>query len=103
MLISEANPENFAKSYWFSATGNSIYPVHHENSFANEIGLLVLTALFVFGGAMIHGFAFALIVGVLIGTYSSIFVASTATLSLGVTRDDLMPVEKEGSNLDHIP
>ena len=65
--------------------------------------LLVLTALFYFGGAMIHGFAFALIVGVLIGTYSSIFVASTATLSLGVTRDDLMPVEKEGSNLDHIP
>jgi preprotein translocase subunit SecF len=65
--------------------------------------LLVLSALFIFGGAMIHGFAFALIVGVLIGTYSSIFVASTATLSLGVTREDLMPVEKEGSNLDHIP
>lgn len=65
--------------------------------------LLVLTALYLFGGAMIHGFAFALIVGILIGTYSSIFVASTATLSLGVTREDLMPVEKEGSNLDHIP
>ena len=65
--------------------------------------LLVLIALFYFGGAMIHGFAFALIVGVLIGTYSSIFVASTATLTLGVSREDLMPVEKEGSNLDHIP
>ena len=65
--------------------------------------LLVLIALFYFGGAMIHGFAFALIVGILIGTYSSIFVASTATLSLGVSREDLMPVEKEGSNLDHIP
>lgn len=65
--------------------------------------VLVLVALFVIGGAMIHGFAFALIVGVVIGTYSSIFVASTATLSLGVTREDLMPVEKEGANLDHIP
>jgi preprotein translocase subunit SecF len=65
--------------------------------------ILVLVALFVIGGAMIHGFAFALIVGVIIGTYSSIFVASTATLSLGVTREDLMPVEKEGANLDHIP
>lgn len=65
--------------------------------------LLVLFALFFLGGAMIHGFAFALIVGVLIGTYSSIFVASTATLALGVTREDLMPVEKEGANLDHIP
>ena len=65
--------------------------------------LLVLLALFFIGGAMIHGFAFALIVGVLIGTYSSIFVASTATLNLGISRDDLMPVEKEGVNLDHIP
>jgi len=65
--------------------------------------LLVLTALFIFGGAMIHGFAFALIVGVVIGTYSSIFVASTATLTLGISREDLMPVEKEGVNLDHIP
>ena len=65
--------------------------------------LMVLFALFFLGGTMIHGFAFALIVGVMIGTYSSIFVASTATLTLGVTREDLMPVEKEGSNLDHIP
>ncbi len=65
--------------------------------------LLVLAALFFLGGKMIHGFAFALIVGVAIGTYSSIFVASTATLSLGVSREDLMPVEKEGANLDHIP
>lgn len=65
--------------------------------------LMVLSALFIFGGAMIHGFAFALIVGVVIGTYSSIFVASTATLSLGVSREDLLAVEKEGVNLDHIP
>lgn len=65
--------------------------------------LLVLLALFFIGGAMIHGFAFALIVGIVIGTYSSIFVASTATLSLGITREDLMPVEREGANLDHIP
>ncbi|MBL4660976.1 MAG: protein translocase subunit SecF [Alcanivoracaceae bacterium] len=65
--------------------------------------LLVLFALFFIGGSMIHGFAFALIVGVIIGTYSSIFVASTATLSLGISREDLMQVEKEGVNLDHIP
>ena len=65
--------------------------------------LLVLMALFFIGGAMIHGFAFALIIGVIIGTYSSIFVASTATLFLGISREDLMTVEKEGANLDHIP
>lgn len=65
--------------------------------------LLVLVALFIFGGEIIRSFSLALIVGVLIGTYSSIYVASSATLMLGVTRQDLMPVEKEGENLDHIP
>jgi len=65
--------------------------------------LLVLLALFIFGGDLIHGFAFALLVGVIIGTYSSIFVATTTTLALGISREDLIPVEKEGANLDHIP
>ena len=59
--------------------------------------LLVLIALFVFGGELIHGFATALIVGVIIGTYSSIYVASTTTVKLGVSKQDLMPVEKEGA------
>ena len=65
--------------------------------------LLVLLALFIFGGKIIHGFALALIIGVIVGTYSSIFVASTAVLSLGITKEDMMPVEKEGADLDHIP
>jgi len=47
------------------------------------------------GGEIIHGFAFALLVGVLVGTYSSIYVASTAALMLGVSKEDLMPVQKE--------
>ena len=59
--------------------------------------LLVLIALFVLGGELIHGFATALIIGVLIGTYSSIYVASTCTLWLGVQKADLMPVQKEGA------
>ena len=58
--------------------------------------LLVLIALFVLGGEIIHGFALALIIGVVIGTYSTIYVASTAALLLGLSRADLMPVEKEG-------
>ena len=65
--------------------------------------LLVLIALFIFGGEIIHGFATALIVGVLIGTYSSIFVASTTTLALGVSKQDLMPVAKEGAEADARP
>ena len=58
--------------------------------------LLVLIALFVLGGELIHGFATALIVGVIIGTYSSIYVASVSALALGVSRTDLLPVKKEG-------
>lgn len=61
--------------------------------------LLVLISLFVFGGEIIHTFALALILGIVVGTYSSIYIASTATLALGVTKADLMPVvaeEKEG-------
>ena len=61
--------------------------------------LLVLIALFVFGGEIIHGFALALIIGIVIGTYSSIYVASTAVLMLGVSRVDLMPVKKEGADI----
>ena len=65
--------------------------------------LLVLFALFAVGGELIHGFATALIIGIVIGTYSSIYVASASALSLGISREDLMPVEKEGDDLDHIP
>lgn len=65
--------------------------------------LLVLAALFIFGGEIIHGFAFALIVGVVIGTYSSIYVASSAVLYLGISKADLMEVKKEGAELDSSP
>ncbi|MGX5174408.1 protein translocase subunit SecF [Aliikangiella sp. IMCC44653] len=62
--------------------------------------MLVLLALFFLGGQTIHGFATALIVGVLIGTYSSVYVASNVALALGVTKEDLMPpeVDKEGAD-----
>ena len=65
--------------------------------------LLVLSALFIFGGEIIHAFAFTLIVGVLVGTYSSIYVASTTLLELGVSKFDLLAVEKEGAALDQNP
>jgi preprotein translocase subunit SecF len=60
--------------------------------------LLVLVSLFVFGGEVIHAFSLALIVGVLIGTYSSIFVASTTALALGVSKADLMPAASGGED-----
>ncbi len=60
--------------------------------------LIVLLALFFLGGELIHNFSIALMLGVLVGTYSSLYVASTATLALGITKQDLMPVEKEGAD-----
>ena len=65
--------------------------------------LLVLVALFLFGGEIIHGFALALIIGVIIGTYSSIYVASTAIIMMGISKADLMPVKKEGVEADERP
>ncbi|HFB64436.1 MAG TPA: protein translocase subunit SecF [Aeromonadales bacterium] len=64
--------------------------------------IFVLVALFVWGGQMIHGFATALLIGIIIGTYSSIYVASLLALKLGVTKEDLMPtvIEKEGADQD---
>lgn len=53
--------------------------------------ILVLLALFYFGGELIHGFAMALLVGVLIGTYSSIYVASNALMAMNITKEDLLP------------
>ncbi|SVA99693.1 uncharacterized protein METZ01_LOCUS152547 [marine metagenome] len=65
--------------------------------------LLVLIALFLLGGEIIHGFSMALIFGVLIGTYSSIYIASPVTLTLGIKKEDLMPVKKEGVDLENQP
>ena len=60
--------------------------------------LLVLTALAVMGGEMIFGFAVALLVGVSVGTYSSIYVAATTLLQLGVSKEDVMIPEREGAD-----
>ncbi len=67
--------------------------------------VLVLLALFYKGGALIHGFATALLFGVVVGTYSSIYIASSVALALGISKEDLMPpqVEKEGEDMDPLP
>lgn len=65
--------------------------------------LLVLIALALLGGEIIHNFAIALLVGVVVGTYSSIYVASPIVLALGVSKEDLMVPEKEGMDFDQLP
>lgn len=65
--------------------------------------MLTVLALFVLGGEIIHGFSIALMVGIVVGTYSSIYVATPAILAMGVSREDLMPVKKEGAEHDEMP
>ena len=61
--------------------------------------LLVLLSLSFLGGEVIHAFATALIIGVVVGTYSSIYVATTTALALGISRSDLLLPEKEGEDM----
>ena len=65
--------------------------------------LLVLFALFIFGGEMIKGFSLALILGVLVGTYSSIYVVANMLMSMTLTQDDLAIPEPEGEDFDELP
>ena len=65
--------------------------------------LLVLVSILLVGGESTQGFAIALIIGVVVGTYSSIYIASNVILMMNMTREDLMIPIKEGSELDDIP
>ena len=66
--------------------------------------IFVLLSLFIVGGALIHGFATALLIGVFVGTYSSIYVASALAIKLGINREHMIPevIEKEGADQDAI-
>jgi preprotein translocase subunit SecF len=65
--------------------------------------LMVVLALYFVGGSVLSGFSVALIVGIIVGTYSSVYVASSYALMLGVSRTDLMPVKKEEEGLSARP
>ncbi|VUD66462.1 hypothetical protein TDB9533_03597 [Thalassocella blandensis] len=62
--------------------------------------LLVLVALFLVGGELIHNFAIALIAGIVVGTYSSIYVAANILLLMNISKDDLIEIEKEGAEFE---
>ncbi|WGV99744.1 protein translocase subunit SecF [Vibrio sp. YMD68] len=84
---------------------NSITQTLSRTLITSGTTLFVVIALFTQGGAMIHGFALALLLGITVGTYSSIYVASALALKLGIQKEHLMPpqVEKEGEDLDEMP
>jgi preprotein translocase subunit SecF len=62
--------------------------------------LLVVIALFSFGGEVIHSFSIALLLGIIVGTYSSIYIASNTVLTMGITKEHLMPVEKDDDDVN---
>jgi preprotein translocase subunit SecF len=62
--------------------------------------LLVVLALFIFGGEVIHSFSIALLLGIVIGTYSSIYIASNTVLTMGITKEHLIPVEKNDDDVN---
>lgn len=84
---------------------NSITQTLSRTLITSGTTLFVVIALFTQGGAMIHGFATALLLGITVGTYSSIYVASALALKLGITKEHLMPpqVEKEGAEFEEMP
>lgn len=65
--------------------------------------LLVLMALFLLGGELIHNFSLALLIGVGVGTYSSIYVAATVLLTMNISKEDLMQPVKEGAEFEEQP
>ncbi len=67
----------------------------------SALTLTVVLALFFLGGSMLHGFSLALIIGIVVGTYSSIYIAGSLALTLGLTRQHLLPTQKE--ELDQRP
>ncbi|WP_063570444.1 MULTISPECIES: protein translocase subunit SecF [Luteibacter] len=64
---------------------------------------ITMAALFFIGGPVVHGFAITMLIGILVGTLSSIFIASPILLWLGVSKKDLMPRSKEDPELERRP
>ena len=90
--------ENFRlkrKSETLDVVNASINQTISRTLITSGTTLLVLLALYIIGGKSLEGFSLALIIGVIIGTYSSIYVATTSVLFLDVSTTDLMPVKQE--------
>jgi len=90
--------ENFRlrrKSETLDVVNGSINQTISRTLITSGTTLLVLLALYIIGGKSLEGFSLALIIGVIIGTYSSIYVATTSVLFLDVSTTDLMPEKQE--------
>ncbi|TVQ92366.1 MAG: protein translocase subunit SecF [Chromatiaceae bacterium] len=84
-------------------TNRSINQTMSRTIITSGTTLAVLFALYFLGGEAISGFSLALIIGILVGTYSTIFIATAIAVWLGISRSDLLPVPKEGAAVDERP
>ena len=106
IVVSDRMRENFRGERGFEPeeiVNRSINQTLSRTLITSFTTLLVLFALFFFGGEMIRGFSQALIIGVLVGTYSSIYVVANMLLGLSITQDDLAIPEPEGVEFDDMP
>lgn len=106
IVVSDRIRENFRGERGFDPdeiVNRSINQTLSRTLITSLTTLLVLLALFFFGGDMIRGFSQALIIGVLVGTYSSIYVVANMLLGLSITQDDLAIPEPEGAEFDDMP
>ncbi|KRO34575.1 MAG: preprotein translocase subunit SecF [SAR86 cluster bacterium BACL1 MAG-120823-bin87] len=106
IVVSDRIRENFRGERGFEPEeiiNRSINQTLSRTLITSFTTLLVLLALYFFGGDMIRGFSEALIIGVLVGTYSSIYVVANMLLGLSITQDDLAIPEAEGIEFDEMP
>ncbi len=106
IVVSDRIRENFRKvrkGSSYDVINKSLNETLGRTIVTSLTTLLVLSALFLFGGELIHGFSIALIIGVLIGTYSSIYVASNMLMFLNISKEDLMLPVREDDALDDRP
>ncbi|OGT34758.1 MAG: protein-export membrane protein SecF [Gammaproteobacteria bacterium RIFCSPHIGHO2_12_FULL_37_14] len=98
IVIFDRVRENFRKMRKADALeimNESINQTLSRTIMTSVLTLTVVLALFFLGGSLLHGFSLALIIGIVVGTYSSIYVAGSLTISLGLDRHHLIPPPKE--------
>jgi preprotein translocase subunit SecF len=89
------NFRKFRKSDSLDVMNLSINQTLSRTIMTSVLTLMVVFALFFLGGNLLYGFSLALIIGIVVGTYSSIYVAGSLTIALGLTRQHLMILPKE--------
>ena len=101
VVIYDRVRENFKSMRTSSVSeviNNAINDTLSRTVITSGVTLVVVIILFVFGGPSIHYFSLALIIGVIVGTYSSIYVAGTLAVALGLTRESLLPPARAQDN-----